>query len=77
MPPLVTRSSATLTPFTPTLIASVRKFRGCWAARGQDHPAWPGHRLAPEMPEPSFRRGRREVSGKAAAPPLGPPRLGL
>lgn len=41
----------------------------------QDHPSRPGHSLHPEIPKPSFRRGRREVSGKVAptAPPLGPP----
>lgn len=38
-------------------------------AKRDNPPRTPNH-LIPEMPEPSFRRGRREVSGKAA-PPLG------
>lgn len=40
-------------------------------ARGYN-PARPRHPLNPEMPEPTFRRGKREVSGKAAPPPLAP-----
>ena len=40
-------------------------------ARG-DNPTRPRHPLNPEMLEPSFRRGKREVSRKAAPPPRPP-----